>query len=874
MEARENNQQGRKARHARWMLKTVFVLAVLILIFVGWLSYNSTLHLAETSSWIAHTQEILLRLEQIRADIRAAEAGQRGYLLTNGREYLNSYSSSVENIKTNFSAARYLTADNATQQRRMDSLGPLLDRRLALLKEVLDRNLHGEKSGALDIIRLGEGRELTETIRSVIGDMEYEERNLLERREQNQRASVRRTLVFVIAGGAISVLLFVLVFLQLYREINRHTKTQERLRHNRDFLDSVIENIPVMVFIKDAKTLRFVRVNSACEQVTGYKREELIGKSDLDFFPETQANGFMAQDRKALETGELVDVPEETIQTRHLGERTLHTQKIPLVGADGRPGYLLGLSEDVTERLQYQGQIEVKNQELEQRNSEVVRTNHLKSQFLASMSHELRTPLNAILGFSELLLDQSAGPLVGKQKRWVDFIQKGGRHLLQLINDILDLSKIEAGQVEINAESFPVEVATPEVLSTIRPLLLTKKISLSSKMDPELMVLADRLRFKQILYNLLSNAVKFSPVEGQIAIEAAQEGSMVRFAICDNGIGIAPQHQQVIFEEFHQVESRDGVPKEGTGLGLAITRRLVEQQGGEISVESELGKGARFIFTLPLGRSDGVAQIPSSAAPAPSKSKQPIVLVVDDEAQDRELLASYLAPEGFRIVTAGSGDEAMSMAMDLRPDVITLDILMPTGSGWEMLYRLRNTPETSRIPIVVVSIVDQKQLGFSLGAAEYLVKPVSKEILLDALGRHIIADGNGSFTCLVIDDDQETLRLVSEVLNSVGCAPIAIDNGKSALEFLKEHKVDVILLDLLMPEMDGFEVLRRVKESPDLQNLPIVIMTAKEITQTERELLERQARGLIQKGERWKDQLLASIRKVIAAETPVAGEIQ
>ncbi|MCU1220682.1 MAG: sensory transduction histidine kinase [Candidatus Angelobacter sp.] len=874
MEARENNQQGRKARHARWMLKTVFVLAVLILIFVGWLSYNSTLHLAETSSWIAHTQEILLRLEQIRADIRAAEAGQRGYLLTNGREYLNSYSSSVENIKTNFSAARYLTADNATQQRRMDSLGPLLDRRLTLMKEVLDRNLHGEKSGALDIIRLGEGRELTETIRSVIGDMEYEERNLLERREQNQRAGVRRTLVFVIAGGAISVLLFVLVFLQLYREINRHTKTQERLRHNRDFLDSVIENIPVMVFIKDAKTLRFVRVNSACEQVTGYKREELIGKSDLDFFPETQANGFMAQDRKALETGELVDVPEETIQTRHLGERTLHTQKIPLVGADGRPGYLLGLSEDVTERLQYQDQIEVKNQELEQRNSEVVRANHLKSQFLASMSHELRTPLNAILGFSELLLDQSAGPLVGKQKRWVDFIQKGGRHLLQLINDILDLSKIEAGQVEINAESFPVEVATPEVLSTIRPLLLTKKISLSSKIDPELMVLADRLRFKQILYNLLSNAVKFSPVEGQIAIEAAQDGSMVRFAICDNGIGIAPQHQQVIFEEFHQVESRDGVPKEGTGLGLAITRRLVEQQGGEISVESELGKGARFIFTLPLGRSDGVAQIPSSAAPAPSKSKQPIVLVVDDEAQDRELLASYLAPEGFRIVTAGSGDEAMSMAMDLRPDVITLDILMPTGSGWEMLYRLRNTPETSRIPIVVVSIVDQKQLGFSLGAAEYLVKPVSKEILLEALGRHIIADRNGSFTCLVIDDDQETLRLVSEVLNSVGCAPIAIDNGKSALEFLKEHKVDVILLDLLMPEMDGFEVLRRVKESPDLQNLPIVIMTAKEITQTERELLERHARGLIQKGERWKDQLLASIRKVIAAETPVAGEIQ
>ena len=870
----EKKYRGMYIRNRVRTLRGLFVLAVLILIFVGWLSYNSALQLAGTSAWVAHTQETLLRLEQIRADIRAAEAGQRGYLLTNGPEYLNSYSTSVENTKTDFLAVRRLTTDNASQQRRLDALEPLLDHRLALLKDVLDRDQHGQKSRAVDIIRLGEGRELTETIRSVIGEIEYEERRLLERREQNQQASVRRTLFFVNLGGTVSVLLFILVFLQLYREIARHTATQEKLQHNRDFLDSVIENVPVMVFIKDAATLRFVRVNNACERVTGYKREELIGKSDFDFLPEEQANSSVAQDRKVLQNGELVDIPEEKIQTRHLGERVFHTQKIPLLGPDGLPAYLLGLSEDVTERLHYQEHIEFKNQELEQRNREVTRANKLKSQFLASMSHELRTPLNAILGFSELLLDQSAGPLVEKQKRWIDFIQKGGRHLLQLINDILDLSKIEAGQVELNVESFLVETAIPEVVSNIRPLLMEKKVSLTSRIEPELFVLADRIRFKQILYNLLSNAVKFTPMEGQVAIEASRSGDHVRFTLIDNGIGIDPQHQHIIFEEFRQVESPDGTVKEGTGLGLAITRRLVEQQGGKISVESELGKGAKFTFTLPLGRSGAVAQIPSAAVPAPSKSKQPVVLVVDDEAQDRELLANYLSPEGYQIITAASGEEAITKARDLRPDVITLDILMPSGSGWEMLHRLRNTPETAKTPIVVVSIVDQKQLGFSLGAAEYLVKPVSKEILLEALSRHIISNGKTTFTCLIIDDDQETLRLVSEVLNSVGCAPVAIDNGKNALEFLKEHKVDVILLDLLMPEMDGFEVLRRVKESPELQNLPIVIMTAKEITQAERELLERQSRGLIQKGNKWKDHLLASIRKVIAAEKPVAGEVQ
>jgi PAS domain S-box-containing protein len=868
----EKNYRGMHVRNHLGALRALLVLAVLILVCVGWLSYHSALQLAGKSFWVGHTQEVLLHLEQIRADILAAEAGQHGYLLTNGPEYLNSYSTSVESIKSNFSAVRRLTADNAGQQRRLDTLGPLLDHHLVLLKEVLERSEQGHKSGAVDIIRLGEGRQLTETIRSVIGKMEDEERHLLEQREHNQQASARRTLFFVIAGGTISVLLFILVFLQLFREIDRHTTTQEKLEENRDFLDSIIENIPVMVFIKDAESLRFVRVNDACEKVTGYSRQELIGKSDRDFFPERQANWFVAQDRRALQNGEMIDIPEEKMQTRHFGERILHTQKIPLLGPDGRPAYVLGLSEDVTERLLYQDHIELKNRELEQRNSEVIRANQLKSQFLASMSHELRTPLNAILGFSELLLDQSAGALVDKQKRWIDFIQKGGRHLLQLINDILDLSKIEAGQVEINAESFPVEAAIPEVISNIRPLMMDKKISLTTRLEPELVVLADRLRFKQILYNLLSNAVKFTPMEGQIAVEASQVGNLVRFALSDTGIGIDPQNQQIIFEEFRQVgESAKGI-KEGTGLGLAICRRLVEQQGGKITVESELGKGATFIFTLPLGRRDAMPAAPGAVL-APSKTKQPVVLVVDDEPQERELLASYLAPEGYRIVTAATEEEAVAIARDLRPDVITLDILMPSGSGWEMLYRLRNTPETSKIPIVVVSIVDQKQLGFSLGAVEYVVKPVSKEILLEALGRHIISDGKTSFSCLVIDDDQETLRLVSDVLHSIGCVPVAIDNGESALTFLKEHKVDVILLDLLMPEMDGFEVLRRVKESPELQKLPIVVMTGKDITREERELLEQHTRGLIQKQDKWKDQLLASIRKVIADGKRMAGEV-
>jgi PAS domain S-box-containing protein len=527
---------------------------------------------------------------------------------------------------------------------------------------------------------------------------------------------------------------------------------------------------------------------------------------------------------------------------------------------------------DVTETKNVQRQIEEQNRQLETRSRELQRATQLKSEFLASMSHELRTPLNAILGFSDLLADDTAGALNAKQRRFIGHVHNGATHLLALINGILDLSKIEAGQLEVFPENVSLQHAVAEVLSQIQPLIEKRKMDLKIT-QKQFTVYADRMHLKQILYNLLNNAVKFTPEHGSISVAAHTEDDRVHISVTDTGVGIRQEDQAVIFEEFRQVgESARGI-KEGTGLGLAITRRLVEQQGGKISVESELGKGATFIFTLPLGEPRAVAQIPS-AVPAASKGKQPMVLVVDDQAQERELLASYLAPEGYRIVTAASGDEAISLARDLHPDVITLDILMPTGSGWEMLYRLRNSPETSKIPIVVVSVVDQKHLGLSLGAAEYLVKPVSKEILLEVLGRHIAAEGKGSFTCLVIDDDQETLRLVSEVLQSVGCAPVAIDNGKSALAFLKDHKVDVILLDLLMPEMDGFEVLRQVKESPELQNLPIVIMTGKEITRAEKELLERQSHDLVQKEDKWKDQLLGSIRRLIAARNLMAEEVQ
>ena len=508
------------------------------------------------------------------------------------------------------------------------------------------------------------------------------------------------------------------------------------------------------------------------------------------------------------------------------------------------------------------------NKELERQNREVERATQLKSQFLASMSHELRTPLNAIIGFSDLLAEKTAGHLTDKQQRFVGHVRNGARHLLQLINDILDLSKIESGLLELRRETFSVSEALPEVLSVIRPLAMAKKIRIEHA-EEDFPVYADRVRFKQILYNLLSNALKFTPEGGMVRVAGSTSDSLVCIAISDTGVGIRPEDQQLIFEEFRQAgETTRGV-KEGTGLGLAITKRLVERQGGTIRVTSELGKGSCFSFTLPAGQASPQAEPKMSTkdvivvGPQRENGRTPSVLVVDDEAPARELLASYLEGAGYAVTTVGSGAEAVEKACHLRPDAITLDILMPGGSGFGTLAHLKKRMETAHIPIIVVSVLDQKEMAFTLGAADYLVKPVQKSALLKALGKHLRTAPGRSNNILVVDDDDATLDVVSDTLSSVGYTPHAVSSGKEALELLSTVHIDAVLLDLMMPEMDGFDVLRRIKDRPELKEIPVFVVTAKDLTEAENRLLKENVLALFRKDTSWKGDLLAQLRKAV-----------
>lgn len=521
-------------------------------------------------------------------------------------------------------------------------------------------------------------------------------------------------------------------------------------------------------------------------------------------------------------------------------------------------------------------QLATANKQLEVKNREVERATKLKSQFLASMSHELRTPLNAIIGFSDLMADKTAGPLTDKQGRFIGHVRDGARHLLQLINDILDLSKIEAGQLELRCEDFQIEDALPEVLSTIRPLAMAKNINVEKVSVAGLSVHADRVRFKQILYNLLSNAVKFTPKGGQIEIGCSEKGELVSIFVKDTGIGIKPEDHAAVFEEFRQVDAGKESTHEGTGLGLAITKRLVERQGGTISLESAIGQGSRFTFTLPAGsRKIEAVALPAKTATGSNlttdgDARKPLVLIVDDELSSRELLASYLSSD-YRIAMAESGAEALEKIKQLHPDAVTLDVLMDKGDGFETLVALRKQAETASMPVIILSVVDQKNVGFALGATEYLIKPIRKSDLLETMHKHVEPKTDDDSVILLVDDDPKTLELLEDTLRSAGYETQSVQSGSRALEVLSSKIVSAVMLDLLMPGMDGFQVIGHIRQQATLKQLPIFVMTGKTLTEQELAILGKDTQAFFQKGKPWQQHLVTEINRVIQGERAKAA---
>jgi CheY-like chemotaxis protein/anti-sigma regulatory factor (Ser/Thr protein kinase) len=486
-----------------------------------------------------------------------------------------------------------------------------------------------------------------------------------------------------------------------------------------------------------------------------------------------------------------------------------------------------------------------------------------KSEFLASMSHELRTPLNAVIGFSDVLLDRMFGELNERQDEYVRDIRDSGRHLLELINEILDLSKVEAGQMELDLDPVVLADLIEHGVAMVRERAARHGISLACEVDPSIgIVQGDERKLKQVILNLLSNAVKFTLDGGSVTIEARRVGDEVQVSVRDTGIGIAEQEQQRIFEAFQRGGRATRTNTEGTGLGLTLSKRIVDLHGGRLWMESELGVGSTFSFAIPL--------LPAAVASAePTAEAEPgaggSVLIVEDDHRSAGLLRVYLENAGYAVAIARDGVEGLELARRLEPAAVILDVMLPRLNGWEVLAQLKGDPATAAIPVVVVSMVDEQGAGFALGAADYLVKPVDGTRLLDALAR-CVAPRRDRRAVVAIDDDPVDLDLLEAVLAPEGWEVLRASGGEEGLRLVRRERPAVVVLDLLMPDLDGFDVVERLRADPLVGDVPILVLTAKDMTRADHDRLAGQISYIAQKGSLRKPELVDLLGRLVGGK--------
>jgi signal transduction histidine kinase/DNA-binding response OmpR family regulator len=513
--------------------------------------------------------------------------------------------------------------------------------------------------------------------------------------------------------------------------------------------------------------------------------------------------------------------------------------------------------------------VEERTAELSKARDEAVEASQIKSQFLANMSHELRTPLNAIIGYSEILFEEAQD--MGEQTFADDLqrINKSGKHLLTLINDILDLSKIEAGKMELYLEMCNVPNVIEEVLTTVFPLVEARGNKLEVDY-PQGELHTDLTKLRQILLNLLSNASKFTK-EGTIRLDVGytdrggKQG--IAFRVKDSGIGMTPEQIDHLFEAFRQADSSMTRKYGGTGLGLAISERLCRMMRGGITVESVYGEGSEFTVWLPLriDETDGKdAEEDYAELLAAGAEADYTLLLIDDDPAMFNLIQRYLKKERCNVVFARNGSEGIRLAKVLRPDMISLDVLMPGMDGWSVLTMLKNDPELADIPVVMLSMTDDKKLGYALGAAEFVTKPILRERLMAILNKYLPERSGASV--LVIEDDATTGQMMSKLLKKEGFRVTVATDGQIALNCIEQSVPKLILLDLMMPNMDGFEFAQELRKRDPWRVIPIVVVTAKEITSEDRMRLNGYVENIVQKGSVDQDELLAEIRMLLREE--------
>ena len=666
-------------------------------------------------------------------------------------------------------------------------------------------------------------------------------------------------------------------------------RLDQLLRDQHFYTRSLLESNMDALMTTDPRGI-ITDVNKQMEALTGCTRDELIGAPFKNYF--TDAIRAEAGINRVLNEGKVTNY-ELTARARDGTLTVVSCNATTFHDRDRRLQGVFAAARDVTELKRIE-------QALQQKNVELQDASRMKSEFLANMSHELRTPLNAIIGFSEVLSDGLLGDMTDKQRKFIDDIFKSGKHLLSLINDILDLSKVEAGKMLLDLDPVDVSSLLRNSLSIIKGQAAARHVRLDMRAPDRLGFMnADARKVKQIVYNLLSNAVKFTAEGGDVILEAnrvsraevgvfpgpwprltfpladSEFSEFLKVSVSDNGIGISPQGLTHLFKPFSQVDSGLARKFEGTGLGLALVKLLVDLHGGVVAVESAVGEGSRFTVWIPIPAT-GAATTPKLKSPTLPRLERldgsRSALVVESNYKSAELIRVQLEAEGFTVLHAVSAEDAIALAEREPLALITLDIMMPGVDGWAFLKRLKEIPETRLVPIVIISILADRTKGFALGAAAVMQSPVSRQELsecLNELGLSSIT-GDRSVTVLIVDDDPKAMELVAVRIRGLATTVLRAYDGREAIAIAQRELPDLIVLDLLMPGASGFDVVAALNENPATAGIPVIVVTASEITEADRTRLQGSVSTIMGKAGFDGKRFMGEVRRAMANRAGVA----
>ena len=817
----------------------------------------SAITAARNQSVVWQSAQRQLAAERLLSSVKDVETAYRGYVIVGSNAYLDPYREATVTIGQRLETLRTELGSDAPSDliASIDSSVKQVMDYAATVIEARQRSVEEARA----IVRTNRGKELMDGVRTVVEgiseDARLSSQAILRRNGRGYWALTIASLAGVLAAVA------------YFAYSAMHSR--KAAASAKDLLRDVVARAPLGLSLVNSK-LEFELANEAFSKLSGLAGNSGATARLSDVAAELQDPLMDTVRRNLHQSASQTPEPEnETVEiASDEGARFVEASVFPvsLSQPDGRVGRGAGIVlQDVTAKRNWE-------LELEHARDAAETANRAKSAFLANMSHELRTPLTAVLGYCELIEEDLRDMGADSVLTDLNKINVNARHLLSLINDVLDLSKIEAQKMDVHAVDFTVSTLLHELDAAAGSLVAKNgnQLVLTGAVD-DTGLFTDDLKLKQILLNLLGNAAKFT-TGGTITLDTAfteHNGSdSVVFTVRDTGIGMTPEQLANLFQRFNQADQTTTRKYGGTGLGLALTHALASMLNGTITVQSAVGKGTTFVVTIPRHyqkrsvETDAALLGPQPAAEGHLDARQ-YVLVVDDEATARDLLTRHLNKEGFSVLTAGNGRDALDMIKAHRPIAVLLDVMMPELDGWHVLRSIKNDPELRDIPVIMQTVLDEEHFAYALGASSYLKKPVRRSELSDALTA--TASGRSSPEVLIVDDDVAACERLSKMLVRDGWIVTVCHNGKDALAHLAHRMPALVLADLIMPEMDGYAFIRQLRQNPAWDNIPVVVMTAADVQSKKVKALAGDTQSVVQKGAMPLADLVTDLRRYAKA---------